>query len=218
MDHSFWHQTWNKPQRGFHLDQVNPLLQRFLPPLSPDARILVPLCGKSLDLTWLENKGFMVEGVELSEVAAQEFWQERKVSPQASVEGAFNCTRSGHLRFWQGDLFDLETSQLGPVDLIYDRAALVAWPEEMRARYLRKLTDLAPEGTQWLLICLDYPQKEMSGPPFSITPRVLKELVAPYWQPVLLHTQDILPEEPHFQGRGLSYLLETVWLLTRKPQ
>ncbi len=218
MEHSFWHQAWAKPQRGFHLDAVNPLLQRYLPRLAPGAGVLVPLCGKSLDLAWLADKGYQVDGIELSEVAAREFWEERGVTPTTEQQGAFACSRHHNLRFWQGDLFDLSPSQLPAINLIYDRAALVAWPEEMRARYVNKLTDLAPLGSQWLLICLDYPQREMQGPPFSITPRILKELVEPYWQPVLLGTEDILPNEPHFQGRGLSYLLETVWLLTRKAQ
>ena len=57
---------------------------------------------------------------------------------------------------------------LGPVDAIYDRAALVALPEEMRNRYtahLMKITDKAPQ----LLICYEYDQSLMEGPPFSIS-------------------------------------------------
>lgn len=216
MEQSFWLKLWNKPQRGFHLPQVNPLLQRFLPALAENARILVPLCGKTLDLTWLSDKGYQVDGIELSHVAIDEYWQDRGVSPSTTEQTSFHCTQHQSLTLWQGDLFHLRPEQFRTTDLIYDRAALVAWPEQLRTRYIQKLTEFAKPGCQWLLICLDYPQREMQGPPFSVTPRLLKEQVSADWDIQMLETHDLLSKEPHFQGRGLSYLLESTWLLTRK--
>lgn len=216
MEHRFWHEIWNKPHRGFHLDSVNPLLPRFLPKLSDNANILVPLCGKSHDLTWLCEQGFAVDGIELSKRAIDEYWQENGVTPDEYVQPPFSCTRAGCLNLWQGDIFDLAANHLSTPNLIYDRAALVAWPETMRAQYVEKLTEIAKPDCLWLLITLDYPQREMDGPPFSVTPKTLKSLTERHWSLEHLHTEDILVKEPHFQNRGLSYLLESVWLLSRK--
>ena len=41
--------------------------------------IFVPLCGKTLDLIWLNEKGHTVMGCELSEVAAKQFFEENKI-------------------------------------------------------------------------------------------------------------------------------------------
>lgn len=217
MEQHFWHAIWSKPHRGFHLDTVNPLLPRFLPKLSDSASILVPLCGKSHDLTWLHEQGFVVDGIELSQRAIDEYWQENDLTPILSKQPPFSCSHSGQLNLWQGDIFDLTQNHLGEPDLIYDRAALVAWPDTMRARYIEKLTEIAKPGCLWLLISLNYPQHEMDGPPFSVSPAALKTLTEQHWEIEHLHTEDILTKEPHFQHRGLSYLLESVWLLTRKP-
>jgi thiopurine S-methyltransferase len=63
---------------------------------------------------------------------------------------------------------------LGKVDAVYDRAALVALPDEMRKAYsahLMALTKLAPQ----LLICFVYDQSAHAGPPFSICRDEVKE-------------------------------------------
>mgnify|MGYP001582329041 FL=1 len=52
MDSQFWRERWARNQIGFHLPEVNPYLQRHWPrlALAQGAKVLVPLCGKSLDL------------------------------------------------------------------------------------------------------------------------------------------------------------------------
>ncbi|WP_353195035.1 hypothetical protein [Pectobacterium brasiliense] len=52
MDTDFWLQRWRDGQTGFHQDEVMPLLQKHWPVLQlpKAARVLVPLCGKTLDM------------------------------------------------------------------------------------------------------------------------------------------------------------------------
>lgn len=75
MNEAFWHERWARNEIGFHLGEVNPYLLRHWPSLAlPNgARVLVPLCGKSLDMAWLVEQGFTVVGVELSEKAVRAF-------------------------------------------------------------------------------------------------------------------------------------------------
>lgn len=75
MDHEFWHARWSSNEIGFHLPQVNPHLLEFWPTLGLPAgsRVLVPLCGKTLDMAWLMAQGHRVLGVELSRTAVEAF-------------------------------------------------------------------------------------------------------------------------------------------------
>ena len=62
MEPDFWHQRWQQNQIGFHQSEVNPYLRKYWQALAiaAPARILVPLCGKSLDLLWLAEQGYQV--------------------------------------------------------------------------------------------------------------------------------------------------------------
>jgi thiopurine S-methyltransferase len=79
---------------------------------------------------------------------------------------------------------------LGPVDAIYDRAALVAFPEDMRNRYtahLRGMTGKAPQ----LLICYDYDQSLVQGPPFSIRNEEVHRHYADHYEVTLMASTDV---------------------------
>ena len=61
-DHALWQQCWRDRHIDFHQTTPNPLLMRFWPTLAAGARVLVPLCGKSLDMSWLAANGHEVLG------------------------------------------------------------------------------------------------------------------------------------------------------------
>ena len=74
MQEQFWLDKWKNNQIGFHQQQVNEFLAKYIDRLSlqKNSRIFVPLCGKSLDIHWLLDQGFRVVAVELSELAVEE--------------------------------------------------------------------------------------------------------------------------------------------------
>lgn len=96
MQADFWHARWANNQIGFHLDEINPYLMRHLSRLRLQAgeRILVPLCGKTLDLAWLAAQGLEVLGVELSEKAVSDFFEEHDLRPEIDQLGGFAATGS----------------------------------------------------------------------------------------------------------------------------
>jgi len=57
---------------------------------------------------------------------------------------------------------------LGQIDAVYDRAALVALPKDMRDRYTQHLVAITGNAPQ-LLIAFAYDQSLMDGPPFSVS-------------------------------------------------
>ena len=83
MQADFWLQRWSAGQIGFHQSEVNQDLQQYWSSLrvAPGARVLVPLCGKSQDMSWLRGQGYHVVGAELSEAAVGSYFTERGEQP-----------------------------------------------------------------------------------------------------------------------------------------
>lgn len=188
MEPSFWHARWNSGRIGFHNDRPHPLLQQHWSRLSaaPAASVLAPLCGKSLDLTWLSQQGHRVIGVELSEVAAEAYFAEAGRQPRTFTVGNFQCWCDAGVAILVGDWFQLTTVVLQRTcdeisaswpSAVYDRAALVALPESMRERYVESLTQLAGEAA-WLLVTVEYDPALRGGPPFPLDERAVYGLHA----------------------------------------
>ncbi len=169
MDARFWQDRWKNNQIGFHKTEANPLLVRNFPALrlAAGARVFVPLCGKSLDLHWLVGQGYHVAGAELSRIAVEQLFTELGVTPRVTEAGSLTRFEADGIVVFQGSLFELAPDVLGVVDAVYDRAALVALPEAMRAQYAQHLMELTGRAPQ-LLVCFEYDQACMDGPPFSV--------------------------------------------------
>ncbi|VVM66258.1 Thiopurine S-methyltransferase [Pseudomonas fluorescens] len=215
MQPEFWHKKWASGQIGFHLPEVNPYLQRhWAAPTS--ARVLVPLCGKTLDLAWLAGRGHRVLGIELSEKAVENFFSEHQVQPQISEKGAFKVYRSDAFELWCGDFFALTASDVGDCTALYDRAALIALPAPMRERYAAHLQQILPQGVQGLLITLDYNQAQMPGPPFAVGDDEVQRLLGGVWQVEVLEEQDVLSESGKFLQAGVTRLEERVYRVSSR--
>lgn len=176
MHSEFWHERWRSGRIGFHQQQVNPLLQHHWSLLRGlgEGRVLVPLSGKSLDMLWLREQGHEVTGVELNELACQAFWSEQLVAVEARHEGEFVVRQKDGLRLLCGDFFALPAKEFESIAWVYDRAALIAFPEPMRKRYARTLNEQLPSGVGMLLITLEFNDAE--GPPFSVTEEEVRSL------------------------------------------
>jgi len=214
----FWQARWTRNEIGFHQTEINPYLSRHWPTLglAPGSRVLVPLCGKSLDLAWLAGEGFAVLGVELAEKAVRDFFAEHQLTPQIAQQGAFTVYRAGPVEIRCGDFFALTAADVADCRGLYDRAALIALPPEMRERYVAHLSAILPPGCRGLLVTLDYDQARMDGPPFAVPDHEVQRLLAADWRLHLLETPDVLRENWKFLQRGLDRLEERVYRLERR--
>ncbi|MBO9551936.1 thiopurine S-methyltransferase [Pseudomonas sp.] len=213
MEPAFWQQRWADNQIGFHQAQVNPYLQQYWPQLqlAPGSRVLVPLCGKSLDLAWLAGQGYRVLGVELSRRAVEAFFREHGLEPQVTQQGAFEVWRNGDVELWCGDFFALRAEDVADCVALYDRAALIALPPEMRGQYMGLLSQVLPAGAG-LLVTLDYQQELLAGPPFSVADDEVRRGFAG-WQVETLEEQDVIGESPKFLQAGVKSLIERAYRL-----
>lgn len=211
----FWLQKWQTGEIAFHRDQVHEALARHFSrlQLQPGQQVFVPLCGKSPDILWLARRGCRVLGVELSEIACQDFFHDNALEPQRSRAGAFQVFQDGQISLLCGDVFDLAHSQLEAVDAVYDRAALVALPAAVRRRYVTLLAAGLPPHVGILLVALDYEQERMQGPPFSVSQAEVRELFSERFEFSVVEERDVIDEEPRFKARGLPRLMQRVYLL-----
>ncbi|MDP2152725.1 MAG: thiopurine S-methyltransferase [Methylotenera sp.] len=192
MHVDFWHQKWQKNEIGFHLDEANPLLIAHLPSLNlkQGSRVFLPLCGKTLDIAWLLAQGYRVVGAELSEIAIQDLFENLGLIPTISQLGEVTQYSTLNLDMFVGDIFHVSPDMLGGVDAVYDRAALVALPAEMRKDYAAHLMALTYPVPQ-LLVCFEYDQALQAGPPFSIGADEVKRHYKTSYDLTLLASADV---------------------------
>jgi thiopurine S-methyltransferase len=209
MDTMFWHQKWKNEEIAFHQGEVNPLLLNYFHTLSlaKGSRVFVPLCGKTLDISWLLSNGYRVAGAELSNLAVEQLFAALNLKPQISRMGEIKHYSAPNIDIFVGDIFALSDKMLGSVDAIYDRAALVALPKPMRDLYTVYLSQITKKAPQ-LLICYEYDQTLMAGPPFSINTKEINQHYSEVYDLTLLASIDV-PSGL----RDIQVLKENVWLL-----
>lgn len=177
MEAAYWYDKWGRGDIAFHQVEFNPLMVKHFSSLSLDvgAHVFVPLCGKTRDIAWLLQQGYRVTGSELSKDAVEALFADLGFTPAVTQDGGLIRYATPNLVVYAGDIFDLSARALGVVQAVYDRAALVALPEEIRARYAQHVIKITEKAPQFLLT-FSYDQSKMDGPPFSITADMIVDL------------------------------------------
>ena len=213
LDAGFWKSKWEENAIRFHQLRINPRLKRHigLLRLDRDDGIFVPLCGKTHDMRWLTLSAGRVIGVELSPIAVRDFFEEGGIRPSVTQEPPFERWTGGGVDVLLGDFFDLRPEHLGDTGRFYDRAALIALPPELRRGYAEHLKGVLSGEVLGLLLSIEYDQREMEGPPFSVDEEEVRSLFEPDWTVEKLLAEDVLESSP--MGDWLSRLVETVYLV-----
>jgi len=217
MEPQFWHERWRTGQIAFHQSSADRNLRRHWPALhlARGSRVFVPLCGKSLDMLWLRDQGHPVVGVELSAVALEAFCMENGIPARRRMQSGFDVYEAPNLQLLCGDFYALTPAVLGEVAAVFDRAALISWAQELRAPYVAHMAALLGSGTQILLVSMEYPQAQMSGPPFSVQSEEVERLYSHYFKIYEIARHDILASEPRLRARGATELFEVCYHLVR---
>ena len=211
MEPDFWHQKWESNVIGFHKKEANRFLVSHFASLvlTEASRVFVPLCGKTRDIAWLLSNSQRVVGIELSEIAVKQLFEELALTPTISQNKSHIHYRADNIDIFVGDIFRLNKEQLGAVDAVYDRAAYVALPFEMRQRYTNHLIDITDSASQ-LLITFEYDQSLQNGPPFAISNQ---EINQHYQTSYDIH---LLASEALEGGlKGQCDAVKNVWLLKK---
>ena len=203
-----WLTRWREGRIGFHRQAEHPALVRYWPGLGVEAgtKVLVPLCGKSLDMRWLADQGHPVLGIELADEAIEQFLAEGEGEVSRYRGDGFEISRQGSVELWHGDFFHFHSQQAADLGAFYDRAALIALPPATRQRYAFHLAQLMLPGARGLLISLTRPPGDEAGPPFSVPAEEVEALFGANFE--VVHLEDGEPEPNGFQ--------ESVWSLVRR--
>ena len=142
-------------------------------------------------MIWLAKQGHDVIGVELSPVAVKAFFRENHLKPSKRRVGNFMLWKAGRISILCGDYFSLVSADLWIVDLVYDRAALTALPEDIRKRYVAHLQVLLPSRCKvFLLTAEDVEAAEKSSAVFKIDAEI-SALFATDFAINLMHVESV---------------------------
>jgi len=205
MKNEAWLDRWQGGNTGWHeLDGNRNLREHWQ---WSGKRVLVPLCGKTPDLLWLESKGNEVVGVELSDLAVRAFFEDNSLEYE-EIDGRLAHYRAVDRRIslYCGDYFGFEGQSF---DAHYDRGGLVALLPELRIRYAKHTSSLLDRGADQFVVTVEYDQAVCGGPPFSISQREIQG----HWPRLQRHVtvDDTANAPPKFREAGLEEMNEVVW-------
>jgi thiopurine S-methyltransferase len=211
MEASFWHRKWERGEINFHQSEANPLLTDHVEKLNlaQGSRVFLPLCGKTRDIAWLLARSYRIVGAELSGQAIDALFQELGVEPQIATIGKLTRYSADDIDILVGDIFDISAKDLGPVDAIYDRAALVALPAVTRKQYAAHMMHITGSAPQ-LLIAYEYDQSVIDGPPFSVSEDEVRQHYDAAYQLTSVERRNVVGG---LKGKVAS--TEAVWLLQK---
>lgn len=221
MQRDFWLHRWQAGQTGWHQDDGHPFLERWWSELEKRARVsrfrraFVPLCGASPDMLALRARGTDVVGVDLSPLALRTFFEDAGLEPSVNRVCLFERWSADGIELLAGDFFDVDAESIGDFDAVYDRAALVALPPDLRVRYAQRLAALSHAGTRVLLVSLEY-DAPASGPPFPVAAPEIKALFGSAFTVASLESADFTAESPKLRERGATRVTEVAYELVRR--
>mmetsp|Transcript_16106 Transcript_16106/g.18239 ORF Transcript_16106/g.18239 Transcript_16106/m.18239 type:complete len:287 (-) Transcript_16106:1581-2441(-) len=225
-----WDKRWKRDgtRPGFHNLEVNKHLVEYLERVRREAgdkeskwNVLVPLCGKTVDMGFLESNGYNVVGVEFIQDAIDQFADEQGFTWQQpeSVDDfvVFNKDVGSGLSIWKGDFFKFKDSFTSKnketFNFVWDRAAMVAIQPVLRRQYADTIKAM---GENMILVTFEYDQNEMDGPPFSVPTNEVYELYQDKYNITLVSRESIAKALPKLAARGISEGYENVFILTKK--
>lgn len=212
----YWKTRWKEGRFAWHMDGANPHLVEFFPRLEDGdltgKRVLVPLCGKTVDLRWFYEKGMSVVGVELSELAVRAFFTENgfdfKVEDCSAIPECKIFKHDERLRIYLSDLFKLDVNALGgEFDFLWDRGALVAMMPAEQKRYWNLISSFLSDKGQVLLECFEYEPGCREAHPYSIPFDELNAILENSFTAKEIHRRDKPADEHPPLGHEATYVI-----------
>ncbi len=113
----------------WHQDQPNEALTRNWAAVTEGRggqrlRVLLPLCGASLDLAWLQRQGHTVVGVEGVRMAAEKLFRDADIEPEVTEldSGIIKFSSAdASLTVFVTDFFNVSPELIGNFDAVFDR-------------------------------------------------------------------------------------------------
>ena len=216
-----WKKLWEKGVTRWHRSVVDPSLQQHLGELTggeAGVSILVPWCGKSLDLPWLCSQGHNVVGIELSEIGTKQLFEENSIPYSVTREGEFQVyeAKDRKLKLINGDFYKVTPELAGTFEAVWDLNAFTAVEPAYRHKYISVVTSLLSPNAKVLLCTWSYGDQVLDEAPFSLASSLVLELFQERFEVRYLGSRDI--HMPLFiEIFGADWSTELLHLLTYQP-
>ena len=220
----YWERLWHDGSEDWHRGVVNERLIKFANELTrgrKNLRVLVPCCGKSLDMLWLADQGHSVVGIDLVKTAIESFFTENNltstkcnVDMAASIEQTtevYKCVEKA-ITIFCCDIFNVREEDLGgKFDAIWDRSALSAVSPMVNNRG-KQFTDklhslLMPDG-----VCMveshRYEMDRFGEPPVSLSEELIYDLYGERFLIKWLDAEKLQADKPNPLEIDTSFDLE----------
>ena len=212
-----WLHFWENNETNWHSDTITQELVEYFELFELESRdkVFVPLCGKSLDMIYIMNQGFSVVGVEISEIGVRQFFSENNLAYKITKVDDFDLYSTENLEIYCGDFFALTSKHLNNVKSVFDRKSLIALEPEVRQKYVKHLNDIISLGARILLVTLQYPQYQMSGPPFSVDKSEVESLFSMTFESRELRSFNDIENESKLTRAGVDYINNAAYYLRK---
>ena len=205
MEMKHWSQMWDTNHIGFHKSEPHSdLVTHEKLFLQEKSRVFLPLCGKSLDLVYLADKGHEVCGCEFVEKAVKDFFAEQNLEyvldddPKSSIP-VYKAV-SKPITLYQGDFFSLSSSIIGKFDAIWDRASLVAINPFQRQDYAKVMLELMTPNSKYLLNSFIITGENYRGPPHSVPTEDINKMYGKSCDIKVLDTKQVDFKRPNVES------------------
>jgi len=207
----------------WHLKDVNHFLKKYITTLTENKdvsgkRVLIPLCGKTVDMKFLYEQGLTVVGIELLDVAIQSFATENNMLLTAETKESYTIhTFDERLKIFQGDLFQFTPDMLGGLfDFWWDCGSLTAMVNEEDHKYMQLILSLMKTNSRGLITLFQYEPSVYIGRPKSINQAKVEEILDGKFEinQLACLPEDDLPKE-HSARIGKGEVYHTLYLVKR---
>ena len=217
MEATFWKKRWEQNHIGFHMQEVNSQLEKFLGYVRDPSRTSCPCSSvrQKFGFTLACTKTVRVDGVELSEIAVNAFLKKITSTAKHQHHDDFEHFSSGNINLYLGDFFRAPKLR-EHYQIAYDNLGLCALSEDYRERYADVLADMVELGGKVLINVVEHQPEATQEPPFSVSEFAMRHLFERNFQVNVLDRVHRSNGHPQVKDGKLSYFDDVTYLLTRR--
>lgn len=218
-----WNKCWELGTTEWHEQDVNSSLLRHVDELvggRQHIRIFVPLCGKTVDLKWLADKGHTVVGVECSQLALEAFFNEHSLEftrePVNQLNGFLYKSTTLPISLYCCDIMEFPKAEEEHFDAVWDRGSLIAIKPTDIQQYIEVICSVMSDDCCYLLEVFDIDKDACTGPPQTLSDADMQELFGDKFVCRKLSAVNLDDEKKRKYAPQTQYFHVCSWLLTWK--
>jgi len=173
---NLWKELYANQTTSWHLTEKNPTLVKYENRLLEGRKdgkmtILVPFCGKSVDMKHFYLAGHTVFGIDCCIEAIIGFFQEQELEydkvPMSNGKDYYYATKDRRLILLHTNFYTLDDEMInGKIDAVWDRGGFVAIDGVEQELYIKTIRKLMADDFRYLLLVVEYDKSQLNSFPY----------------------------------------------------